>query len=123
MEQFDGTLIDSASIKPRYLRVRDAVRYSSIPYTTFYEELIKGGLVRTSVLFKKGNKAGIRLVDIRSLDEFLARHAEGGTPEKQQPTVIAIPPLRTRKTTRHRAKQARALKASTPTTESPIALE
>jgi hypothetical protein len=100
MEQFDGTLIDSASIKPRYVKVRDAVRYSSISNTSFYE-LIASGEIRTVALRKKGNIAGIRLVDLQSLDEYLAKHSEGGTPEKQQPTVpVTIPPRRTRETTR-----------------------
>jgi hypothetical protein len=96
MERFEGELIDSASIRPRYLRVRDAVRYSSIPHTSFYE-LIASGEIRTVALRKKGNVAGIRLVDIQSLDEFLAKHSEGG----DEPTIpIAIPPLKTRKTAR-----------------------
>jgi hypothetical protein len=96
MEQIDGTLIDSASIQPRYLKVRDAVRYSSISHTSFYE-LIASGEIRTIALRKKGTVAGIRLVDLQSLDEFLAKHSEGGN---QPSAPIAIPALRTRKTTR-----------------------
>jgi hypothetical protein len=99
MEKFDDALIDSASIQPRYLRVRDAVRYSSVPHTSFYE-LINSGEIRTIALLKKGNKAGIRLVDKESLDAFMLKHAEGGAQKKQQPTVPIAIPLRTRKTTR-----------------------
>jgi hypothetical protein len=91
MEQFDGTLIDSATIQPRYLKVRDAVRYSSISHTTFYE-LIASGEIRTVALLKKGNVAGIRLVDIQSLDEYLAKHAVGGDTQTNSSRLSRIEP-------------------------------
>jgi hypothetical protein len=97
MKLSEGALIDSSSIRPRWLRVKDAVRYSSIPHTSFYE-LINSGEIRTAALLKKGNNASIRLVDIESLDEYLKKHSQGGTPKAQQSsTPIAISPLGNRK--------------------------
>jgi len=78
MLKTEYTPIDSAHVQPRWMRVEDAIRYSTIPRTTLYE-LINDGTLRTANLKKKGNKTGIRLIEIASLDEYIAKQTSGGS--------------------------------------------
>jgi hypothetical protein len=49
----------------------------TIPRTTLYE-LINEGVLRTAHLKRKDNKTGIRLIQIASLDEYIAKQTSGG---------------------------------------------
>jgi len=78
MLKTEYTLIDSDRVQARWMRVDDAIRYSTIPRTTLYQ-LINDGTLRTANLKRKGNKHGIRLIEIASLDEYIAKQTSGGS--------------------------------------------
>jgi helix-turn-helix protein len=84
---------DSGQIRPGWIKTEAAARYSSIGKTKIYE-LINQGILRTSTPFKKGNTPGtrgVRLISLKSLDEYLEAHAEGG--HKQEKHPVQIPPV------------------------------
>jgi hypothetical protein len=60
----------SKGTRPEWLRVADAVRYSSISRSLLYE-LLKAGQVESRVLRKRGRVRGIRLVSVDSLNQFI----------------------------------------------------
>jgi hypothetical protein len=57
-------------LKPRYVRVDGAVRYSSIGRTSLYEA-IKSGAITSFKLGEPGQKKAVRLIDLNSLDKFI----------------------------------------------------
>ena len=58
------------SLKPKYIRVRDAVHYSGLSRSLLYEHLGKGE-IESRLLIKKGHLRGVRLILVSSLDDFL----------------------------------------------------
>jgi hypothetical protein len=69
-------LSDASEIK--YARIRAVERTYGLGRFSIFR-LIKQGTIR-SVLFKSSKKAkGYRLIDLRSLEDYLASRATGGT--------------------------------------------
>jgi hypothetical protein len=62
------------SLKPEFVRIPAAVRYSGISRTTIYE-LINEGRLKSTVLRRRGNVRGIRLISLESLDAILRGEA------------------------------------------------
>jgi hypothetical protein len=63
-----GTPIEP--LMPRWARLEDAARYSTLGRTTLYDA-IKSGAVASYKLGPKGRKKSVRLIDLHSLDEFI----------------------------------------------------
>jgi len=61
---------DVAPLKPAFLRVPAAVQYSGVSRTSLYE-LIAEGRIKSTVLRKRNNVRGIRLIEVESLDALL----------------------------------------------------
>ena len=60
--------------EPKWLRIKDAVRYSGLSRTMIYE-LIKSNSIKTANLSLEGRKRGVRLISVESLDEFIEQFA------------------------------------------------
>ena len=67
-------------IKPEWLRVGEAVHYSSISRTLLYE-LLNEGKIESRLLRKRGCLRGIRLVSVDSLETFIKSLPEGSGKE------------------------------------------
>ena len=61
------------SVEPRWLKIGDAVRFSSIGRSKIYA-LIRRGAIRSACLRDEDNVRGTRLVNAVSLDEYINRH-------------------------------------------------
>ena len=59
-------------LNPRFARVPRAVEYSGLSRTMIFA-LIKSGDIKSVSLKSKGKSRGIRMVDLKSIDDFLAR--------------------------------------------------
>jgi hypothetical protein len=65
--------------EPRWGKPAYVMKHYGLPrYRVF--ELIKDRVVRSALIRRKGRKKGLRLIDLNSLDEFLARHASAAQP-------------------------------------------
>jgi hypothetical protein len=75
----DEVLFNVPPLEIKYAKIKAVVqRYGTGRFTLF--ELIRKGEIRT-VLYKGSKKAkGYRLVDLRSLEDYLNKHASGGEP-------------------------------------------
>lgn len=58
------------SLKPEFLRIPAAVEYSGLSRTSLYDFIAEGRL-KSTVLRKRCNVRGIRLVELKSLDALL----------------------------------------------------
>jgi len=58
-----------------WLRIAGAIEFSNIGKTTLYE-LINDGSIKSSVIKKRGNTRGIRLIEKASLQAFLESQVE-----------------------------------------------
>lgn len=65
-----------AELRPEWVRIPDAVRYSGVSRSLLYE-LIGSGQIVSKVLRKPGHIRGIRLISVRSLDAFIDALPEG----------------------------------------------
>jgi hypothetical protein len=71
--------IDCGAVEPRWAHPDAAVAYSGLGRTFLYG-LIRAGEI-SSVRISKNNKAkgrAQRLIDLRSIDQWIERHAENG---------------------------------------------
>jgi hypothetical protein len=59
-----------SEIKPRWIGIKEAAPYSGVS-ERLIENWIAGGFVRSSCVRAPGKKRGRRLIDLRSLDEFI----------------------------------------------------
>jgi hypothetical protein len=59
-----------APLQPRWLRVADAVRVSGIGRSLIYQ-YIKSGKIRSVCLRERDKARGIRLINSKSLDDFI----------------------------------------------------
>ena len=64
----------------RWLRVEEAARTRGISRSILYE-FIRDGKVKSSLLRKKGNVRGIRLISAESLDAYIEAHVLPWHPE------------------------------------------
>jgi hypothetical protein len=55
---------------PRWANYKQARIHSGLSIRLL-QDFVKDGLIRSSVVTKPGAKRGVRLVDLRSLDEFI----------------------------------------------------
>jgi hypothetical protein len=67
---------DPTTLKPRWMKVPAAVRYSGLSRARLYILLASGEIRSASVRFK-GKARGIRIVDRESIDEFLSNNLMG----------------------------------------------
>ncbi|WP_425503864.1 helix-turn-helix domain-containing protein [Cerasicoccus frondis] len=72
----------NTNLRPEFLRIPDAVRYSGLSRSTLYQ-LLSTGEIKSFALRKRGNARGIRLVSVDSLNaylrqEFNLQQEEGG---------------------------------------------
>jgi len=63
------------AVKPAWLKIPSAVRYSSICRSKLYYA-IKNGEIRSACLRDPGNVRGTRLVNVASLDAFINKHTD-----------------------------------------------
>ena len=59
-----------AALKPEFLRIPTAVIYSGLSRSTLYE-LMATDRLKSTVVRKRGNTRGIRLISVDSLDAIL----------------------------------------------------
>lgn len=70
---------EASEPEPRWGKPAYVMKHYGLPrYRVF--EIIKDRVVRSALIRRKGSKKGLRLIDLNSLDDFLARHA---TPSDQ----------------------------------------
>ena len=67
----------AAPLQPRWLRVADAVRVSGIGRSLIYQH-IKAGRIRSICLRGRDKVRGIRLINAKSLDDFIASFDDNG---------------------------------------------
>ena len=67
----------TAPLQPRWLRVVDAVRVSGIGRSLIYQH-IKAGHIRSICLRERDKVRGIRLINVKSLDDFIASFDDNG---------------------------------------------
>jgi hypothetical protein len=67
----------AAPLQPRWLRVADSVRFSGIGRSLIYQH-IKTGRIRSVCLREPGKMRGVRLVNAKSLDDFIASFEDNG---------------------------------------------
>jgi hypothetical protein len=73
----DEVLINVSSLEPKYAKIRKVVELYGIGRYSLFD-LIRKGIVRT-VLYRSSRKAkGYHLIDLRSLEDYLNKHATGG---------------------------------------------
>jgi hypothetical protein len=76
--------VQKNTIEPlRWLRVEEAVRTRGISRSLLYE-FIRDGKVKSSLLRKKGNVRGIRLISAESLDSYIEAHVLPWYPETKR---------------------------------------
>jgi hypothetical protein len=74
----DEFLFNVSSLEPKYAKIRKVVQLYDIGRYSLFG-LIRKGAIRT-VLYKSSKKGkGYRLIDLRSLEDYLSKHATGGT--------------------------------------------
>jgi hypothetical protein len=70
-----STAVQCGAVRPEWLRIPDATRFSGLGRSSLYE-LIKEGRVKSVCLRKRNNIRGIRLINADSLNAFLESFAE-----------------------------------------------
>ncbi|MCF7785982.1 MAG: helix-turn-helix domain-containing protein [Prosthecobacter sp.] len=70
----------------RWLRVEEAARTRGISRSLLYE-FLRDGKIKSSLLRKKGNVRGIRLISAESLDAYIESHVLPWYPETQETEV------------------------------------
>ena len=61
---------------PRWGNYSQSRRYSGLS-ARLLQDYVKAGLIRSSLVQKPGTQRGVRLIDLRSLDEFIERGVGG----------------------------------------------
>jgi hypothetical protein len=77
MGQTHVVIEEGQPVQPKWGSVKAATQYSGIPRYRIFE-LVAEGQIRSAVLKRRGQLRGRRLIDLKSLDDFIARHASGG---------------------------------------------
>ena len=67
----------AAPLQPRWLRVADAVRVSGIGRSLIYQH-IKARHIRSICLRERDKVRGIRLINAKSLDDFIESFEDNG---------------------------------------------
>jgi hypothetical protein len=67
----------AAPLQPRWLRVADAVRVSGMGRSLIYK-YIKAGRIRSVCLRERDKVRGIRLINSKSLDDFIESFEANG---------------------------------------------
>jgi hypothetical protein len=67
---------DPATLRPRWMKVPAAVRYSGLSRAKLYI-LLASGEIRSASVRIKGKDRGIRIIDRESIDKFLSRNVMG----------------------------------------------
>lgn len=57
-------------LKPEFLRLKDAIRYSGLSRSFLYDRF-KAGDIKSFVIRQRGAAKGVRMVSIDSIDEYL----------------------------------------------------
>lgn len=70
----------------RWLRVEEAARTRGISRSLLYE-FLRDGKIKSSLLRKKGNVRGIRLISAESLDAYIEAHVLPWYPETKGTTT------------------------------------
>jgi len=73
----DFELVSTPRPDWRWARVDEVARIIGCTRSTVFT-LIKDGVLRTALLRRRGKKLGIRLINLDSLDLWLAANATGG---------------------------------------------
>jgi Helix-turn-helix domain len=58
-------------LRPAYLRIADAIKYSGIGRSTLYSLMTEGRIKSVALKTHKDNVRGLRLISRESLDSFL----------------------------------------------------
>lgn len=65
------------TLKPEWLRIPGAVQVSGLSRSLLYQA-ISSGEIKSSVIKKRGNVRGVRLISFDSLMQFIEAGATGG---------------------------------------------
>ena len=86
-KDIQATIGNTAALRPEWLRIPDAVRYSGIGRSSLYT-LISDGKIKSVSIRKRDTVKGIRLISVDSIDEYLSGLAEAQNTNLGE-TVIA----------------------------------
>jgi hypothetical protein len=76
MNETDFVIEEMPSRHRKWGRIKAAVEATGVRRYRIFQ-LISDGVIRTAVLKRKGKQRGIRLIDLDSLDAYIAKHATG----------------------------------------------
>ncbi len=77
METLASTAVQCGAVKPEWLRIPDAIRFSGLGRSSLYE-LIREGKIKSVCLRKRNNIRGVRLISADSLSSLIESAANGG---------------------------------------------
>jgi hypothetical protein len=77
METLTSIAVQCGAVKPEWLRIPDAIRFSGLGHSSLYE-LIKEGKIKSVCLRKRNNIRGVRLISADSLSSLIESAANGG---------------------------------------------
>ena len=78
METLTSIAVQCGAVKPEWLRIPDAIRFSGLSRSSLYE-LIKENKIKSVCLRKRNNTRGVRLISADSLSSLIESAANGGT--------------------------------------------
>jgi Helix-turn-helix domain len=77
METLTSIAVQCGTVKPEWLRIPDAARFSGLGRSSLYE-LIREGKIKSVCLRKRNNSRGVRLISADSLSSLIESAANGG---------------------------------------------
>jgi hypothetical protein len=81
METLTSIAVQCGAVKPEWLRIPDAIRFSGLGRSSLYE-LIREGKIKSVCLRKRNNIRGVRLISADSLSSLIESAAtESGASE------------------------------------------
>jgi hypothetical protein len=77
MQTLSSTAVQCGAVKPEWLRIPDAIRFSGLGRSSLYE-LIREGKIKSVCLRKRNNIRGVRLISADSLSSLIESAATEG---------------------------------------------
>jgi len=68
--------VNHTTATPRWGNYQQARHYTGLS-VRLLQDFVKAGLIRSALVKKPGTQRGVRLIDLRSLDEFIERGVGG----------------------------------------------
>jgi hypothetical protein len=78
MQTLSSIAVQCGAVKPEWLRIPDAIRFSGLGRSSLYE-LIREGKIKSVCLRKRNNIRGVRLISADSLSSLIESAATEST--------------------------------------------